>query len=482
MNIGPPLSPHLPDLSLIDHRARSSTPENSVHSPNTSEIQPTTAGHVNGVSATSNQTSVQIGVLRKKMYEIFDSHITNANRDAFTALINDRAQQLHDMGQTPENIDQVMKKGARLDRVAKAAAGAVSSAPFAVASVILDRVPVLTEKGGSSAMKGLISGTASGAADKFGESLVKDALEDTLWLGAPAKKLEDVMVKAQGRKQASLGQQSLKAGIAIQAYSLRNVARLAATAVVTATKGPTTAASLDLAISSAGGLLAGAGFASQLHQNDLRDHRVGPEYLLGRIDWKESYRALADSTVKEPLINGTKVMGKIALSVMTGSLRAVRETATATSIIGNVGALGGGFAATGALQELARGQAARLGAGPAALSAVGHAVNTAVSSVVFPAWTTAGIYAGPGADKGVELVQTAVPKAAAKTAEAAEATLDHISEGATSLYSSASHKAGEVSARIDRAATSGADFVSSTINRLLQRRTRGPENEGNSEV
>jgi hypothetical protein len=75
-------------------------------------------------------------------------------------------------------------------------------------------------------------------------------------------------------------------------------------------------------------------------------------------------------------------------------------------------ALAGGFALAGTLQE----KAVKHYAHPAAKAAVSQATNLGISSLVFPAWTTAGVLTDPAVKKAEDLLQNGLKPAADKAA------------------------------------------------------------------
>ncbi|NWB28833.1 hypothetical protein [Pseudomonas gingeri] len=427
------------------------------------EMQP--QGPLSHVGRVQPGTPQALEGLKQKMADIFEPHKTEANEDALKTLINNRADELHAMGQTADDVERLLDKAARMDRVAVPAQGAVGGIPFGVASVVLDRVPdISADAAHSPAYGGFLSGAFSGAADVVGGGLLSKATHDTFWLKAPAEELEPVMQDAQKAKASeNLGTQTLQNAVATQTFSLRNAVRGVLNTTLTATSGPKTAAAVDTGMSALGGMAAGAGFASIMRGHDTRAHRAGPEYLFGRQDWKKQYETLKDcNPTRDPLINGAKRMAKLPLDVMTDGLKAIAGAATMTSLANNGLALGGGFAVASQVRGLVKEAATRAGFSPVAKVAVDQATNLGMSALAFAGLSVTSTLAGPASDHAVKVLQEDVPSKVASTAESAGKQISSGYAGAKQSVSSAMDGIGD-------AAASGADMLAGAINTLRRR-------------
>ncbi len=344
--------------------------------------------------------------LRAKLHQLFEPHITGQNRQAFGQLIDQRAIRLNEMGETPESVEATLAKGQKLDRLSKAVVGTVRSVPFAIASRLLDTVPGLTAMATTPAMVGFVAGVFSGAFDCIGDGLVKRATSDTQWLTAKQDELESVMADAAKAREPSSMRTTLEVGAAFQTYSLRNVLRTGAAALATEKMSPKGAAELDSWMATAGGPVAGGAAYLVWNRMDEKNHRTGPEYLLGRRDWEASYKALKEvNPWKDPLINGGKRLLKMPVDVATDGLQSIRKFGTATSVVQNLGALGGGFAGVLSARAAVTKAAEKAGMGPVAQAAISHTVNTFASAPVYFAWTSGAVLAGAAADKAASFIQ-----------------------------------------------------------------------------
>lgn len=392
----------------------------------------------------------KLEALKESIGQFFVVHVKPENLDVIRQIVTDRAEKILAMGHTPEMFEANMQKAYGLDQVAQAAIGSIRAIPFAGASVLTDLESSLFPPEASPALKGAISGLVSGVMDTGLTSIMNRATRDPLWMRAPADKLEPFMAEALACKQPSLGRKSLEASVASQTYTVRNVLRMVVAASVTATQGAESARRWDTGVTAIGGLIANAGFATKLHQNERRDHRAGPAFLLGRVDWEDQYKALSTTDlIRGPITNGSKVMGRMALSCLTDTLNALGTSVQASSMVKNVGALGGGFAATSVLREMTRNAVTRQGLPPAVVAAADHAVNTVASAAVFSAWATADVMTSPFTEKAVEFIHESVPKGL-----------------------------GQLSHRVGDGATSGADSVARRVNQLFNRRPVGDRPRG----
>ncbi|KAF1032704.1 MAG: hypothetical protein GAK37_00375 [Pseudomonas sp.] len=453
MNVPPRVSAHppvLPELAFEVERRNQGI-----------QMQPLGQPAVGGAAPVSSVNDPQVLLdLEQKMADIFAPHETPENRQALGALVKDRAGQLQAMGQTAADVERLLDKATRMDRVALPAVGAMGSAPFAVASVLLDRVPAMTAKTASSpAYTGFVAGSFSGALDTAAGGVMGRALHDAMWLKAPAEALEPVMQEAQAAKaQENPGGRALQSAAAYQTFSLRNVARgLVATALV-GTGHPKTAAAMDTVLGSAGGMAAGAGYVTVMRGNDLHAHRAGPEYLFGRKDWKKQYETLRDcSPTRDPLINAGKRLAKLPLDMMTDTAKALGGVISATSATTNGLALGGGSALSTMARAAVKGAAAKAGLSPAIVAAADSATNIGLSAITFGAYGALGVLTGPASEAVSKTLQEEVP---AKAMSAASA----VAEG------------------LSTAAEAGANAVAGLANTLRQRPARGVDPQGDSEV
>ena len=443
---------------------------------------------VAGATAVSSVNDPQVlQDLEHALSDIFAPHETSENKPALAALVKDRATQLQAMGQTAADVERLLDKATRMDRVTLPIQGAIGSTPFAVASVLLDRVPDITAKAAeSAAYTGFVAGSMSGAVDAVASGVLARATHDTFWLKAPDEVLEPVMQEAKAaRSNTTLGSRTLEAAVANQTFTLRNVVRGLVATTLTATKGPKAAAAADTALSSAGGMLAGAGSAVTQRAFDMSAHRAGPEYLFGRQDWKKQYETLRDcSPARDPLINGGKRLAKLPVDILTDTVKSFGKAISATSLATNALALGGG----GAVQTFARSTvkhaAASAGLPPAAIAAADAAANVAMSAVSFGAYGAIGVLTDPASEAAAHALQHDLPpKAASMTATAGEALASGVKAAGGVLSGSLqglSAMTGHLG--LGTAAERGADSVAGLANQFRQRPARSNGPQGESDV
>ncbi|WP_434698168.1 hypothetical protein [Pseudomonas sp. D1-1] len=387
------------------------------------DAQSTNLERTGEVLSVNGDNSQELAALKSKLDALFEPHRTAENHAQMDALIHDRAVELKEMGETPETLEALLEKAARMDRVTAPVQGAVASAPFAAASVILDKVPAVTAHvAHSPALTGFVAGSFSGAMDAVGGGLLARATHDTYWLKPPAEKLEPVMQQALTfRKEETRGGNAKESALSWQTFSVRNAVRLGVAGAMNATVGPKAAAAVDTAIASAGALAAGAGYAHLMNKNDLNAHRAGPAYLLGRTDWKDQYQALKESTTLSPIANGAKRLAAMPLNLLTDATRSLSGALSFSSMVSNAGVLGGGFAVTSLARDAARNLASQNGLGPGEVAVVDHTVNLAMSALTFGSYGVASVATEPLSDAAVKVLQEDVP---AKAQQATDATLE----------------------------------------------------------
>jgi hypothetical protein len=349
----------------------------------------------------------------------------DVHNDQLQALIQARAVQLDAMQETPQSIADTVAKAQKMDRLATTASSTFRAIPFAAASVLQYMKPELNKGDWLPAplkpFSPLISGAVSGVMDQVGTGVMNRVTGDAHFLKAPADKLHGVMAQSMKDHQPGLMQQTLDMGVGIQTYSLRNVGRTVVAPALASH--PKIQAGVDLGIATLGGLAANAGFGNRMHSTEQRDHQRGAAYVFGRKDttakplaeeteWREAYLAIKHASYSGAVMNAGKRVAGMPVDIATDGLKSVRGLVSATGLMQNGLALAGGFALAGTLQE----KAVKHYTHPAAKAAVSQATNLGVSSLVFPAWTTAGVLTDPAVKKAEDLLQHGLKPAADKAA------------------------------------------------------------------
>ncbi|WP_169316110.1 hypothetical protein [Pseudomonas agarici] len=427
--------------------------------------QTSAAGRVE-LSATQNLEG-----LKQKMADVFEPHRTVDNGGFLDALINDRAKELQQLGQTAADVESMLSKANGMDRVTIPVHGAVGSIPFAVATVLLDKVPgISADAANSPAYAGLIAGTVSGALDVVGNGLLSRATHDAFWFKAPTEKLEPVMQAAQKAKASE--NRLIQAGqsaLALQTFTVRNVVRGILNTSLTATEGSNTAAAVDTGVTALGGMVAGAGSNIISRSFDLKAHRAGPEYLFGRQDWKEQYQKLRDCNPRvDPLTSALKRIAKLPVDIMTDALKSASAAISMSSLANNGLALGGGFALAGEVRSAVKGAATEAGLSLVKGVALDQLANVVMSALAFAAFGATATLVGPASDGAVKVLQEDLPpkaQAIAKQVHAevvakAESASRQISSSYTEVKQGVSHVINEIGG----AASSGADRLAGMVN------------------
>lgn len=409
-------------------RSSENAENSSVHSERSQTSLPGESSGIHHVSGACYYSANE-AALHHKLAALFGRHIDGENAADFHRLIEDRTRQLHAMRETPESVEAVLTKGSRLDGIAQVTRGAVRAIPFAVASVAFDTYPQLSAFAEGAAQLGLHAGLQSGIADTFGGALLDKATADTRWLAAEPSRLEPVMQQASEQKKPSTGRLAGENAAAIQTYSLRNLLRLGTAAAVTAKFGPATAAKVDTWLTAGGGLVAGGLMSGATHAVDRQQGRAGPEYLLGRTDWKEQYLALKNTNAfTAPLTGAGKRLAKLPLNIATDGLRAGREVVSAAGMSKN-GLLAGGFAATLSARSAVSQAMNSKGFNAASQAAMSHLTNVALSAPIFASVPAAEILAPVISEKLTQKLQEGIPGAVQWGADQLQARLSSHESG-----------------------------------------------------
>jgi|GEM_PF-1978170 len=341
--------------------------------------------------------------ISEQLRQIFSPHINDSNRREFDDLITDRAQTLHKMGETPQSIDAVLAKGGFRDYMAQATCGFVRSVPFGVTSRVFDVVPALTSFVKTPAQIGAMVGGLSGAADTAGCAILKPATSDIAWLTSSREQLVSVMAEAKDAAQPCLTRLAAEVSGAFQAYTVRNVIRTGVAPLAQQALGAIKAANLDSWIAAAGSPIAGSAAYLAMQYMNNASHRSGPEYLLGRTDWKDQYESLKKSGPTDPLKSFAARAVRVPLDAVAHSL-GMKDLFTGTNLIKNGAMLAGGFAGVLSAKTAVGEAAVKAGFGPAAVSGIKQGVNTALSAPLFAAWTTADVRAGSTLDSATRRI------------------------------------------------------------------------------
>lgn len=407
----------------------------------------------------------------------------DSNRDALNALINARVEVLMEMGETRESIEATLAKARRHDIGAEGARGFAGSIPFGVASRLLDTKPAIGDtvvaglnalpviKHAPDAFKGgAAAGLVSGAADHIGSQALAPAMTDIQWLSSSAEHLEPPMAEAKARADAGMLRAVGQNAAAIQTFTARNVVRSIVGPALTATGHVGAAAQTDSWLAAIGSPLSGAGFNLVNRHFAEQDHRVGPEYLLGRTDWQTQYQALKDATWKGAVANGTGRIAKAVLNTVNAAASAPQTILSATGITTNVGALGGGLGAVSMATTGAGALAKKLGANAAGVVAAEHAGRTLSSAGVFASWTTAAVVTQPVVDgmrsvsnAAGELVKEGVSSVLYKSAAAIGAGAEQGADYAVPKLRSARDATIQKGQRLAETASAALGVVSTAI-------------------
>ncbi len=326
-------------------------------------------------------------------------------------IVDTRAAELHDMGETPDSIAANMTKARQMDHISELAGGAVKAFPFAISGFASGAMKLgLGVEGasvGMEALAGAIDGGTAMVLKSVGDKVFADTVKGTKWLEADASKLEPAMQEVLKHRDG-LGERLRLAPLGGQGFNGRNVVT---STVAALTKNNPNAVSntnngLSLAAGAAGGVL--TNMASATH---------GPEFLLGRTDWKEQYTALKDTSIGRQMASGGWDRTKTLAASLVKPQNYVKGVANIVSpnMLAEIGTLAGGVAGANVVGNVVRnavGSAPLSSASTATIDAITNRLsaaqlsspgaiakdrflNVAMSSVAYAAQGVAGALVGP---------------------------------------------------------------------------------------
>lgn len=382
-----------------------------------------------------------------------------------TALIETRASRLHFEGETPATIADTFAKAEKLDRLATTTSGALRATPFAMASLLQYMQPAINKGDWLPAplkpLTPLISGALSGAMDQVGTKMMDRARGDLHYLSTSPDKLHDAMAVSVKRHSPALGRQVVDMGIAVQTFSALNVVRTVLAPALASR--PSVQGAVDFGVSTAGGLVANAGFGDRMLSVQSRDQLRGGAFVLGmkdkepkaalseETDWLDAYKAIKSASYSGAALNAGKRMAGLPLDVATDGLKAVRSLVSATSLTKNGLALAGGYAGVSKLQKMATKNITD----SATKAAVSQLSNLVGSVGVFAGWTTAGLATDPAVKKAESFIQD-------KVKSTASSTTSYVADQTVKLAKTVKDMSGE-------AISSTGASLRSTVNNLRHR-------------
>ena len=338
-------------------------------------------GNVGDVTLTMNSFSP----VQELLHRYFSRYVNDANREAFATLVDNRAAVLEEMGHDAERIRQNMRKANTFDLVTAGVTGAVTAAPFAIASVVLDTVPALMSMAnGSPAGEGAIAGAVAGAADVAGCSLLGPSTRNTRWLKADPSRMEPPMQQALQQGSPDLKTQAAYSALGLQTYTARNLLRTAATPLAQSFGGTAARTAVDTVLAAGGGVAAGALTGVTSRYFDQRNGMDGPALLLAHQDWRNLYTQLDTATWTSQAGNALARVGAFPGDVATGTLGAVQSLFTPSGV-GEQVLLTTGFSGINAAKQAVVQGATAAGLNPPAAQFLGQVVNTVLSAPLYAA-------------------------------------------------------------------------------------------------
>ncbi|MBN3829398.1 hypothetical protein G3O00_38220 [Burkholderia sp. Ac-20384] len=475
-----------PIAPTIQRRASQATPSGSLANlqslgqrprADSSALEASPSGAHREITSSVSPAASGIGpnnhdALLRAVEDLFRPHFESGFNDEVTQLIADRVQQLHAMGETAESIAAVFAKAHRMDAAASMASGFLGSIPFGAATVVESKVPQLTNYAKTPTEQAMAGGTLAHIFDAAGSELLRQSRENVTWLapstenagadnatapteeGLAEHQRVAVVERMKERSAPSALQQHLEAAAAIQTFSARNIVRSIVTPAITATKGAAVAGQVDMWMSAVGSPLAGAASALIGNAIERKQHRVGPEYLLARSDWKQQYENLKKATWSGAAANGLGRLARIPIDVATNATTAAQSLLKPTKLATGA-ALTFGSGLSGAVQDAIAKQ--NPGHSPATTALATQVAGTVISGVVtFPAWTSAAVATDAIAKKVTAIAHSAGNVIQNGVANAASATLTGVGNVIDSTASRGAQVVGDMATTLRRRSPAAA--------------------------
>ncbi|WP_437609129.1 hypothetical protein [Erwinia sp. V71] len=344
------------------------------------------------------------------------NNITALLRDYFTGgddmheLINSRATELDRMGYNPESIRAVFSKGEKLDNWTAALSNTIATISFAVSGfpgealgkAVSHTLHASTGSMASDVIGGVAGGGMAMVLKAFSDKVLANALKDAKWMDADKAHLLPEMQQLVERREG-LGYSMKHALIGGLGFDARNVvtglAAIGAAGTLSEADGRKVNTSMSTILTPAAGAL-----SSVLSHQKNSLH--GPEFLLGRTDWRERFVQLDNTSVSDQMLSG----GKDRLLTALRDMLSPRELAKGVvnpfsgNMVAEIMTLGMGLGGVNALKNLTRHGLQGEAMNAAAKQTVEQAVNILASAAAYAAQGIAGTLAGPAPTRNDETI------------------------------------------------------------------------------
>ncbi|RWR01645.1 hypothetical protein ED28_12665 [[Pantoea] beijingensis] len=362
------------------------------------------AGRTNNQHSTRSVSTTQS--VTGKGQENIDA-ISKLLRNYFTGgedmheLVNSRATELDSMGYKPDSIRAVLDKGEKLDTWTAALSNTIATVSFAVSGfpgaalgkAIGDARHAVPGSMAADVINGLSGGGMAMVLKAFSDKVLSKALKDATWMDADKEHLVPEMQTLVSRREGYA--YNLKhAVIGGLGFDARNVVNGLAAVGAAATLSD---AGLQKVNTAMGTLLTPAAGALSAVLSHKKNSLNGPEFLLGRNDWRERFVELDNTSVSDQMLSG----GKKRLLSALQSLVSPRELAKGIvnplsgNMVAEIMTLGAGLGGVNALRNLTRQGMEGSTMSAAAKQTVEQAVNILSAAAAYAAQGIAGTIAGP---------------------------------------------------------------------------------------
>ncbi|YCI30144.1 hypothetical protein M1E08_04515 [Erwinia sp. PK3-005] len=375
---------------------------NQADAAGSSQTQGARSHSASGAGQAGN-TAATGGVDAQRQKNIKD--LQNLMKEYFTAgegmeeLRNSRATGLHEMGYDQHSARSVLTKGKNLDAATDAALSALGAVAFATSSFPSEALAKVANNYfgfpegtlSAEAVNGAIGGGTAMVMKSFWDKVSANAQHDAKWMDADMDKLEPAMQETVKRREG-LGHNMKLAILGGTGYNARNVITgTVATSVAGLSESQRYAANTATSTP----LTVAAGALSGFVQNKANNLH-GPEFLLGRTDWKERFKQLDDTKPMDQVVKGgakrladaaqglvsPRQLTKGGMNILSGNM--VAETM----------ALGAGLAGVNSLRNMTRHAMEKETGNINAQQAVEQLVNLFGAAAAYAGQGVAGTIAG----------------------------------------------------------------------------------------
>ncbi|QKJ86320.1 hypothetical protein PMPD1_1361 [Paramixta manurensis] len=341
------------------HSGETEHTEETRHSSETGRTQGTFQSAMSRTSLEVRQQQEREQRIHDSMHTFF-SALGNPNEHPnLELLIADRTERLMARGESAADIAETFSKAKPMDRVTDIVEGAIRAFSFGISGLPADALSQIGDVGKNAlsnfltgwavsadtyagkAAIGVIGGVTAMTLRAVSDGLLNKPLEDALWLGENASKLE-ASVKPLFEAKKTVGSEMLNAVKGGVGYDIRNVVN--SFPAMADLKGLNTGLNI-------GGSMAGGSISSLVQHHGQRL----PVNLLARTDWEDRYFELKNASLpKQMVVGGIQRSGAVVQSLASfEGWRTGRQNAMSDNMLAEIATLGIGLGGVNMLRKFA---------------------------------------------------------------------------------------------------------------------------------